>query len=54
MSRTSAYLWKAARANVEGLPECPSYLSEPQYANLVFSPHCHVSLEFYAGRYSLM
>ncbi|KAI0957121.1 hypothetical protein AcW1_005615 [Taiwanofungus camphoratus] len=45
MSRTSAYLWKAARANVEGLPECPSYLSEPQYANLVFSPHCHNCLK---------
>ncbi|KAI0781001.1 hypothetical protein BD413DRAFT_675505 [Trametes elegans] len=34
-------LWKATRRNVEGLPECPPYMSEYAYANLLFSNHCH-------------
>ena len=42
MSRNSASMWKAARANVEGLPDCPAHLSEPAYANLAFFPYCHV------------
>ncbi|KAI0646993.1 hypothetical protein C8Q79DRAFT_1009145 [Trametes meyenii] len=41
MSRTSAPFWKSARRNVDDLPECPSSLSEPAYANLMFFPHCH-------------
>ncbi|CCM00067.1 uncharacterized protein FIBRA_02094 [Fibroporia radiculosa] len=45
MSRTSAFLWKASRDNFEGLPDCPSYLSEPAYANLAFSPYCHNCLK---------
>ncbi|GBE83905.1 hypothetical protein SCP_0509640 [Sparassis crispa] len=45
MTRTSAHLWKAARKNVDGLPDCPPYLSEPEYANLAFSPHCHSCLK---------
>ena len=43
MSKHSAPFWKAARANVEGLPECPDDMSEPAYASLVFSDHCDVS-----------
>lgn len=43
MSRQSAPFWKAARQLVEGLPDCPPYLSEPEYANLAFFSHCHVS-----------
>ncbi|PIL23932.1 hypothetical protein GSI_13683 [Ganoderma sinense ZZ0214-1] len=39
--RSSAPFWKAARKNVEGLPDCPQYLSEPAYANLMFFAHCH-------------
>lgn len=42
MSRSSASMWKAARENVEGLPDCPAHLSEPAYANLCFFPYCHV------------
>ncbi|KDQ59952.1 hypothetical protein JAAARDRAFT_637505 [Jaapia argillacea MUCL 33604] len=38
---SSKWLWKQARRNVENLPECPSYLTEPQYARLFFDPHCH-------------
>ncbi|KAL4252492.1 hypothetical protein ABKN59_002773 [Abortiporus biennis] len=44
MSRSSSSFWKASRVNVDGLPDCPSFLSEPQYANLVFSAHCHECL----------
>ncbi|KZT08431.1 uncharacterized protein LAESUDRAFT_723952 [Laetiporus sulphureus 93-53] len=45
MSRNAAPLWKAARLNVEGLPDCPAHLSEPAYANLVFFVHCHNCLK---------
>ncbi|KAI0362026.1 hypothetical protein OH77DRAFT_1441188 [Trametes cingulata] len=41
MSRNSAPFWRAARQTVEGLPDCPPYLSEPEYANLMFFAHCH-------------
>ncbi|KAI0820028.1 hypothetical protein BC628DRAFT_1498125 [Trametes gibbosa] len=45
MSRNSAPFWKAARQQVEGLPECPSFLSEPQYSNLLFFSQCHNCLK---------
>ncbi|KAI0374176.1 hypothetical protein BV20DRAFT_988540 [Pilatotrama ljubarskyi] len=45
MSRNAAPFWKAARQQVEGLPECPSFMSEPQYANLLFFTHCHNCLK---------
>ncbi|OJA09757.1 hypothetical protein AZE42_01477 [Rhizopogon vesiculosus] len=38
---SSARAWKDARLQVEGLPDCPLDMSEPQYANLAFYPHCH-------------
>ncbi|OJT06080.1 hypothetical protein TRAPUB_3015 [Trametes pubescens] len=41
MSRSSAHFWKSARQNVGGLPDLPPYLSEPEYANLMFFPYCH-------------
>lgn len=44
MRRSSIQAWKAARTNVDDLPPCPSDLSEPVYANLMFSEHCHVRL----------
>ncbi|KAG6820465.1 hypothetical protein H0H93_016760 [Arthromyces matolae] len=43
MSRSSQFIWKRARAHIEGLPDCPTDMSEPAYANLVFSPFCNVS-----------
>lgn len=43
MHRSSLSIWIAARKNVPDLPDCPPYLSEPQFANLVFDTHCHVS-----------
>ncbi|OBZ71705.1 hypothetical protein A0H81_08983, partial [Grifola frondosa] len=42
---SSEALWKAARRNVDGLPDCPPFLSELEYANLMFSSHCHFCLK---------
>lgn len=42
MHRSSVSIWIAARKNVPDLPDCPPYMSEPQFANLVFDTHCHV------------
>lgn len=38
--------WKAALENSkkEGVPACPEWLSLPAYANLLYSPHCHVRI----------
>ncbi|OJA13349.1 hypothetical protein AZE42_04511 [Rhizopogon vesiculosus] len=41
LQRSSAAAWKVARLQVDDLPDCPPDMSEPQYANLVFYPHCH-------------
>lgn len=43
MSRSVTSVWKAARANVDGLPEPPEDLNEPQFAHLAFYAHCHAS-----------
>ncbi|KAI0744176.1 hypothetical protein C8Q80DRAFT_1185423 [Daedaleopsis nitida] len=46
MSRTrSLALWKAARQQIEGLPDVPPPLSEPAYANLLFFNYCHGCLK---------
>ena len=34
------------RVSIPGLPELPSCLNEVQYANLLFSEHCHVRHSF--------
>ncbi|KAF8896419.1 hypothetical protein BD779DRAFT_584390 [Infundibulicybe gibba] len=44
MSRSAVSVWKSAFSRVEGLPHCPSDLTEPQYANLAFEEHCHFCL----------
>ncbi|KAG5647190.1 hypothetical protein DXG03_001149 [Asterophora parasitica] len=41
MSRNSRWVWRQALSCVEDLPSCPSSMSEPQFANLMFSAHCH-------------
>lgn len=46
LRRSSAAAWKAARLHVDGLPDCPPDIAEPQYANLVFYSHCHVRQAF--------
>ncbi|EKM55155.1 uncharacterized protein PHACADRAFT_208680 [Phanerochaete carnosa HHB-10118-sp] len=43
--RSSITVWRSARNNVPGLPDCPPELSEPAYANLLFTTNCH-----YCGR----
>ncbi|KAH9920183.1 hypothetical protein B0H21DRAFT_767734 [Amylocystis lapponica] len=45
MSREFAFLWKVVRKSIDDFPDCPSYLSEPAYANLAFFPHCHSCLK---------
>ncbi|KXN88631.1 hypothetical protein AN958_06896 [Leucoagaricus sp. SymC.cos] len=44
MVRDARCVWIAALSNVEGLPRCPSDLSEPQFASLAFDQHCHVGI----------
>ncbi|KAF7347546.1 hypothetical protein MVEN_01511000 [Mycena venus] len=44
MHRSAICVWKAARGNVPGFPDPPSDMSEPAYANLAFSRHCHYCL----------
>ncbi|RPD78782.1 hypothetical protein L226DRAFT_568374 [Lentinus tigrinus ALCF2SS1-7] len=41
MERNSAVIWRTARRNVKGLPEPPSYLSEPAYATFIFERRCY-------------
>lgn len=47
MHKSSRFIWIAARKNVPDLPDCPPYMSEPQFANLVFDTHCHVRISLY-------
>ena len=49
MSRSSISLWKDVLRNIPGLPECPPWMSEPAWVNLVFYPHCHVGLNLAFG-----
>lgn len=42
MDKSSAFVWRSARRQVNGLPDCPDDLTEPEYANLVFYARCHV------------
>ena len=43
-SRSSRHIWIAARRNVSPPPpNCPDFLSEPEYAYLLFEVHCVVS-----------
>ncbi|KAI0723949.1 hypothetical protein C8T65DRAFT_599659 [Cerioporus squamosus] len=45
MTRSASTIWRRARENVPGLPDCPKDMSEPAYANLMFDPHCHFCLK---------
>jgi hypothetical protein len=45
MHKSAVSVWKAARANVNDLPECFPGMNEAQFANLAFDQHCHVSNE---------
>ena len=50
MTKSNELFWKKARANVSGLPECPTFLSEPAYASIVFSTYCYVRTLFLSAR----
>ncbi|KAG2044500.1 hypothetical protein BDR03DRAFT_885709 [Suillus americanus] len=39
--RKAKSIWTEALKRIDRLPQCPSYLSEPAYANLLFWPFCH-------------
>ncbi|KII94221.1 hypothetical protein PLICRDRAFT_171887 [Plicaturopsis crispa FD-325 SS-3] len=41
MRKSSISIWKAARRNVDGFPDCPKDLCEPAYAFLAFDTRCH-------------
>jgi hypothetical protein len=41
MDKASTFVWKTARGQAQGLPDCPADLTEPEYANLVFYARCH-------------
>ncbi|KAF8133333.1 hypothetical protein EV363DRAFT_1325967 [Boletus edulis] len=36
MAKSSAFVWKATRRQIDGLPDCPADLTEQEYANLMF------------------
>jgi len=40
---SSGEIWKLARANMPGLPDCPDDLNEIQYAKLAFESNCQAS-----------
>ncbi|KAF9227836.1 hypothetical protein BS17DRAFT_407817 [Gyrodon lividus] len=40
MSRSAAFIWRAVRRNVDGLPELPLDMNEVQYATLTFGAEC--------------
>ncbi|EMD37080.1 hypothetical protein CERSUDRAFT_51246 [Gelatoporia subvermispora B] len=54
MSRSSEWIWKSARKNVPYMPDLPSHMNEPTYANLLYSPYCHVSSSSVSMRKSLL
>jgi len=47
MSKRSMSVWKDARANIVGLPDCPNELDEPQYADLLFGKTCNVRHDYH-------
>ena len=42
MSRSARFVWTKAIQNVEGLPQCPPDMTEPQYSSLLFEQLCCV------------
>ncbi|KAI0792950.1 hypothetical protein BC629DRAFT_1592873 [Irpex lacteus] len=44
MSRRAVSVWKAALANLPGVPPCPEDLSEPAFCGLLFEQHCSCCL----------
>ena len=38
------YIWKHSRKQTEGMPQCPSFLSERAFAHFLFAAFCHVGV----------
>ncbi|KAF8844882.1 hypothetical protein BDN67DRAFT_615994 [Paxillus ammoniavirescens] len=53
MSRSTAFVWRAVRRNVDGLPEPPSDMNEVQYAALVFGMECSYEGCYKKARYTI-
>lgn len=43
LHRSAEFVWRASFSTVEGLPVCPTNLSLPAWANLIYGRTCHVS-----------
>lgn len=43
MDTGSSAIWKKARSLIADVPECPSDLTEAEYARLLFGNDCYVS-----------
>ncbi|KAG6852697.1 hypothetical protein C0991_009843 [Blastosporella zonata] len=41
MAKSAEFIWRQARLNLEGFPDCPEDLNEPQYACLMFDATCN-------------
>ncbi|KAK0486365.1 hypothetical protein IW261DRAFT_1455107 [Armillaria novae-zelandiae] len=46
LQRSSTFVWKRARQNIEGLPPLPEDLSEPKFAHLAFDKYCENCLRY--------
>ncbi|EAU92367.2 hypothetical protein CC1G_00586 [Coprinopsis cinerea okayama7 len=44
MHKSSISTWRASFSELHNLPPCPPGMPEPAWANLCFSPHCHICL----------
>ncbi|KAH7343976.1 hypothetical protein B0J17DRAFT_198169 [Rhizoctonia solani] len=42
MNRSARHIWRVAERNIPNLPPCPSHITEPQYAALLFGKWCSV------------
>ncbi|KAF8602617.1 hypothetical protein BDV93DRAFT_443881, partial [Ceratobasidium sp. AG-I] len=45
MKRSSACIWRRALEDLEGLPQCPPTMAEPQFIALVFTEDCSVCFQ---------
>ncbi|KAF8319042.1 hypothetical protein DL93DRAFT_268927 [Clavulina sp. PMI_390] len=44
LAKSSGSIWRYTRLSIEGLPSCPSDITEQQYTCLLFGHYCQASL----------
>ena len=44
MTKNARHIWVVSFRKIEGLPECPDFMSEPQYAAFLFELVCSVKV----------